>query len=137
MLQGRNSIIWTPGTSLSDVERQAIECAMHFYRGVKASVARSLGISARTLDTRLSDYRRDDAERRRKEHDEFEKRKQFLASQKGETYTMVPYVDPEEIPETPTPNGDTKSAVVDAPPVIPPPAPTLSGKVVVGGRNGR
>lgn len=48
--------IWQPGLTLERVEKQAIEEAMVFYRGVKAHVAKSLGIGVRTLDSKLEQY---------------------------------------------------------------------------------
>lgn len=51
-----SQIIWSPGVPLEYLVKQAILAAMKFYRGNKSAAARSLGISIRTLDTRLEKY---------------------------------------------------------------------------------
>lgn len=47
---------WTPGIDLEQWEKLAIEAAFHFYRGHKAQTAIALGISVRTLDSKLEKY---------------------------------------------------------------------------------
>lgn len=51
-----NAIMWQPGVTLDQIERQVIERAFHYYNQNKAKTASALGISIRTLDTRLEDY---------------------------------------------------------------------------------
>lgn len=53
-------ILWTPGVKLEEVEKQVILKALAFYRSNKTQTASSLGISIRTLDARLEEYRLQD-----------------------------------------------------------------------------
>lgn len=50
---------WVPGITLEYVERMAIESAIKFYRGNKTQTSIALGISVRTLDTKLEKYEAD------------------------------------------------------------------------------
>lgn len=47
---------WSPGQTLESIEKIAIQQAYKFYRGNKTQTALSLGISVRTLDTKLENY---------------------------------------------------------------------------------
>lgn len=47
---------WTPGTNLEQWEKIAIEAAFRFYRGNKTQTSIALGISIRTLDSKLEKY---------------------------------------------------------------------------------
>ena len=65
------NLIWSPGTTLAEVEKQVILTAFEFYRKVKTSTASALGISVRTLDTKLELYEQEGVanETRRREHE--------------------------------------------------------------------
>lgn len=54
-------IVWTPGISLENIEKQVILKAYDHYRSNKTATAGALGISVRTLDSKLERY---DAEKR-------------------------------------------------------------------------
>lgn len=54
------NLSWTPGITLDQLERQAIEQAFKFYHANKSQTARSLGIAIRTLETKLEKYAADD-----------------------------------------------------------------------------
>lgn len=54
-----NSIIWSPGMRLDVLEQQVIVKAFRFYHENKTATANSLGISIRTLDSRLEKYEMD------------------------------------------------------------------------------
>jgi len=47
---------WSPGRTIKDLEKEAIEQAMTFYHGNKTQTAVSLGICVNTLNTRLAEY---------------------------------------------------------------------------------
>lgn len=49
-------IIWSPGVSLEDIEKQVIQRAFEHYRLNKTATAGALGISIRTLDNKLERY---------------------------------------------------------------------------------
>ncbi len=49
-------IVWQPGRSLEEVEKDVILAALRFYHNNKTHTARSLGIAARTLDNKLEKY---------------------------------------------------------------------------------
>lgn len=49
-------IMWSPGVSLDDIERQVIQKAYQFYQRNKTATAVALGISVRTIDNKLERY---------------------------------------------------------------------------------
>ena len=49
-------ILWQPGMSLADVEKEVIIKAYSFYRENKTQTSIALGVSIRTLDNRLEKY---------------------------------------------------------------------------------
>jgi DNA-binding NtrC family response regulator len=53
-------ILWQPGVTLEDIEKQVIQKAFSFYRGNKTATAKSLGIAIRTLDAKLEKYDKQD-----------------------------------------------------------------------------
>lgn len=54
-------IIWTPGVTLAEIERQVIEKSFAFYKGNKSATARALGVTVKTLDNKFERYASDDA----------------------------------------------------------------------------
>lgn len=54
------SFLWQPGLTLEDVEKEVIKRAFQFY-GQKLTTAGALGISVRTLDTKLAKYAAEDS----------------------------------------------------------------------------
>lgn len=59
-------LLWSPGVTLEDVERQVILKAHHYYKEVKTTTAAALGISVRTLDTKLEKYKTDEVEEQKR-----------------------------------------------------------------------
>jgi hypothetical protein len=51
-----SDILWSPGVTLENVEKKIILRALAFYQNNREETARSLGISRRTIDSRISDY---------------------------------------------------------------------------------
>lgn len=56
-------VTYRPGMTLDELERGAIQDAMRYYKGVKTTVARSLQITVKTLDSKLRRYADDDSGR--------------------------------------------------------------------------
>lgn len=50
------SITWSPGISLEEIEKQVLLRAYRFFRSNKQATANSLKISVRTLDRKLEEY---------------------------------------------------------------------------------
>lgn len=55
-----NEIHWAPGVTLKDIEKQTVRRAFDHFRGNKTQTSVALGISIRTLDTRLDELKADD-----------------------------------------------------------------------------
>lgn len=54
---GGDEPTYSPGITLEQIEREAILAALRHFRGNRTATARALGISARTLTTRIKDYK--------------------------------------------------------------------------------
>lgn len=54
-------IIWSPGVTLDQIERQVIEKAFAFFRKNKTQTAQALGIAIRTLENKFERYEKEDA----------------------------------------------------------------------------
>lgn len=78
---------WSPGVSLYDIERQVINHALEFFQKNKTQTAIALGISIRTLDTRLEEYEAlekkmgEGNEQRRIDRENFLKRQRGLSDE--------------------------------------------------------
>lgn len=77
-------INWTPGQTLEILEKQAILAAFQFYRGNKTQTSQSLGISIRTLDTKLGEYKINFDEEKDADYERRKEREQFLARSRGD-----------------------------------------------------
>lgn len=66
---------WSIGQDLASYEREAIQKAFRFYEGNKTLTAKVLGISIRTLDARLEDYRKFDEKAEREANERYERSK--------------------------------------------------------------
>lgn len=79
------TIIWTPGVTLDEIEKQVIKKALIHFRGNKTATSIALGISVSTIGNKLEQYA---IEEKRLEQ-EYEERKQrdrdFLARSRGIT----------------------------------------------------
>lgn len=71
-------MIYTPGLTLEGAEKVVIEGAYKFYRGNKTTTALALGISVRTLDTKLEKYEAELESRRKAELKAIQERQDFL-----------------------------------------------------------
>lgn len=60
-----SKVEWYIGMSLKDLERKAIEKAMEYFGGNKTKVAASLDVSLRTIDNKISLYRKQDEDKRK------------------------------------------------------------------------
>lgn len=74
---------WHPGVSLASLEKQAILEAFRFYRGNKTMTSQSLGISIRTLDSKLEQYKEDGKSYEERNAERAKKREEFLAKCRG------------------------------------------------------
>ncbi len=54
------TVIWSPGMQLEELEKNVIFSALSFYKGNKTATAHSLGIAVRTLDYKLERYHKDE-----------------------------------------------------------------------------
>lgn len=76
-------IVWSPGVTLVEVEKQVILKAFRFFRGNKTATSNALGISIRTLDARLEEYEKLGKEQEISDERNKRDREQFLARQRG------------------------------------------------------
>lgn len=53
------NVNWTPGLTLEEMEKQVILTALKFYQGNKTQTSIALGVSVRTIDTKLEKYESD------------------------------------------------------------------------------
>ena len=53
-------IIWSPGVTLENIEEQVIKAALVFYRGSAIMTANALGVSEKTIRTKMEKYVTDD-----------------------------------------------------------------------------
>lgn len=74
---------WHPGVSLASLEKQAILEAFRFYRGNKTMTSQSLGISIRTLDSKLEQYKEDGKSYEERNSERAKQRQEFLAKCRG------------------------------------------------------
>lgn len=49
-------ILWTPGRTLAEIEKDVIFAALKFYQNNKVHTAKSLGICYKTLNNKLEAY---------------------------------------------------------------------------------
>lgn len=76
-------IVWSPGVTLEGIEKQVILKAFRFYRGNKTVTAQSLGISIRTLESRMEKYEQDGIAQKRAEEARRKFEEDFLVRQRG------------------------------------------------------
>lgn len=77
-------ILWSPGVKLEDIERQVILKAYSHFAKNKTATAIALGISIRTLDSRLEAYEVDDKTLRVKSEKRNAEREYQLARARGQ-----------------------------------------------------
>jgi hypothetical protein len=76
-------ILWTPGMTLEQIEKHVIIKAFRHYQSNKTATAKSLGISVRTLDTKLQQYDLEEKEKADKEYERRQEQEDFLARSRG------------------------------------------------------
>jgi hypothetical protein len=76
-------IQWSPGLSLDAVEKLVILKAYSFFKKNKTATSQSLGISIRTLDSKLERYEQEDKIEKERQENEQAKRTEFLIKQRG------------------------------------------------------
>lgn len=81
-------IVWSPGVTLEEIEKQVILKAFRFYRGNKTTTAGALGIAVRTLDNKLEKYENDGREQKARDDERREKDKAFFDRQRGITRSI-------------------------------------------------
>lgn len=93
-----NSITWTPGETIEDIERKIIKAALQFFRGNKTQTAQSLGIAIRTLDNKIEKYGQEDELKAAREKE----REQEMARKRADFHALGgkaldPRPEPEQI----------------------------------------
>lgn len=78
-----SNIHWTPGMTMLDVEKQVIKAAINYFKNNKTQTAKSLGMSVRTLDTKLEKMKTDDQDDLKRLEAKHRAREAFLARQRG------------------------------------------------------
>lgn len=79
-----NDVInWSPGLTLEAVEKEVILRAFRHYRGNKTITSNALGISIRTLDSKLEKYELDGKQAKASDDERSNERLAFLARQRG------------------------------------------------------
>lgn len=76
-------IIWSPGVTLEAIEKEVILVAFRHFRGNKERTAEALGITSRTLYTKLDHYKQTEEEQKQRAENERIKREEFRARQRG------------------------------------------------------
>ena len=51
------SVMWSPGMSMKDVERAVFSEAFGFYQGNKTAIAKALDVSIRTVDAKIDKFK--------------------------------------------------------------------------------
>ena len=102
-------IVWTPGISLEDVEKQVILKAYRHFQSNKTATSIALGISIRTLDARLAKFDEDTKAATEAEYDARQRRQEQLNRARGIVTKQSPAV------QAPIANNDGKEASAQAP----------------------
>lgn len=84
-----SQIIWSPGVTLEEIEKQVIVRAFSHFHKNKTATAQALGIAIRTLDARLEKYEKDEKDANERRDEERRQRQDFLAKSRGAP--QVPY----------------------------------------------
>ncbi len=74
---------WSPGVTLDAIEKQVILIAFRFYRGNKVATSKALGISVRTLDTKLDNYEQEGKDAALQRERDIKERENLLARSRG------------------------------------------------------
>lgn len=82
-LHSTQLVVWSPGVSIETMIQSAIESALSYYKGNKTATAHALGISIRTLDTRLDKYKKERLAHEQRAADAQSRRAEFHARQRA------------------------------------------------------
>lgn len=85
-----NPVLWSPGVTLAQIEKQIILKAFAFYKGSKITTAQALGISVRTLDHKFERYRKEDGDAEKRADELRIKREDFLLRSRGQHPSQKP-----------------------------------------------
>lgn len=85
-------IVWSPGVTLDQIERQVIMRAYRHFGQNKTVTSNALGIALRTLDYKLERYKQEDADMEGSIEDERVRRANLLARSRGEPEPYPNYV---------------------------------------------
>lgn len=77
------SINWSPGVKLEDIEKEVILRAFRHFRSNKVATCNALGIAVRTLDNKLEKYEADGKRAKEQTERERAERTAFLERQRG------------------------------------------------------
>lgn len=70
-------IVWSPGVTLKEIEKQVIHAAYRYFKQNKTQTAQALGISIRTLDNKFSEYKTEEGKQEDAEAKRTESREEF------------------------------------------------------------
>lgn len=104
---------WAPGMSLDFVEKQAILEAFRFYRSNKTQTSIALGISIRTLETKLDRYKKDKNDDDEQYQQRAAHRAEFIRRSRAPANGIAPVVGPGPFVESPTQGAQPQVAVGD------------------------
>ncbi len=76
-------IIWSPGVTLEQIEKQVIQKAYQHFRQNKTVTSNALGIAIRTLDNKLALYDEQQKELEQRDYDDRKKREEWLIKSRG------------------------------------------------------
>lgn len=99
--------MWSPGVTLEAIEKQVILKAFQFYRGNKTQTSIALGISIRTLDNKLAQYKEESSQQQEREDAQREREADFQRRSRGLAKTPISSVQ--------TKNGEQLESVKDVP----------------------
>ena len=89
-------IIWSPGVTLDQIEEQVIKKAFSYFKQNKVATSNALGISPRTLDSKLDRYGENDEQIKKRMDLRRRKDANFLARCRGESHLPYPPEDLED-----------------------------------------
>lgn len=78
-----NDIIWSPGVKLEDIEKQVILKAFRYFGNNKTATAISLGITTKTLNSKLDRYALEATREAQAREDDLQRRKADLDRARG------------------------------------------------------
>lgn len=83
-------IIWTPGVTLEDIQRQVIVKALQFYKQDKAQTAISLQMTPKALEKKLEQYEKEQREHEMRREEVRKKEADFRLRARGMGGRLIP-----------------------------------------------